>query len=94
MQILDLLWHFGGFALPALVLAPGMVLAGQFLDKKRLPARVLTAQAAIHFVVLLAVLLAGLVLTGRDGRMLTYGALVLASASTQWALGRWRIRPG
>jgi len=33
-----------------------------------------------------AVLLAGLVVWGRDGKMLTYAALVLASASVQWLL--------
>jgi len=38
-----------------------------------------------------AVLLVGLWAGGRDGKMLTYAALVLASASTQWLLVRgWR----
>lgn len=38
-----------------------------------------------------AVLLVGLWVGGRDGKMLTYAALVLASASTQWLLVRgWR----
>lgn len=37
------------------------------------------------------VLLAGLWVWGRDGRMLTYSALVLACASCQWLLQRgWR----
>ncbi|MBW7832288.1 MAG: hypothetical protein H3C29_03655 [Simplicispira suum] len=37
------------------------------------------------------VLLGGLVLLGRDGKMLTYAALVLACASCQWLLQRgWR----
>ncbi|MCB1977873.1 MAG: hypothetical protein KDF25_00520 [Burkholderiaceae bacterium] len=39
----------------------------------------------------IVVLGAGLLLLGRDGKMLTYAALVLASASCQWALLRgWR----
>lgn len=38
-----------------------------------------------------AVLLAGLWVFGRDGKMLTYAALVLASATCQWLLQRgWR----
>ncbi len=38
-----------------------------------------------------AVLLAGLWVFGRDGKMLTYAALVLAGASCQWLLQRgWR----
>jgi hypothetical protein len=37
------------------------------------------------------VLVAGLVLFGRDGKMLSYAALVLTCASCQWALQRgWR----
>ena len=39
----------------------------------------------------LGVLTAGLVLLGRDGKMLTYVLLVLAMASSQWALlGGWK----
>lgn len=37
---------------------------------------------------LCGLLLAGLALTGHDGRMLTYAALVLASATTQVLLSR------
>ena len=37
------------------------------------------------------VLLGGLVLTGRDGKVATYAVLVLAMASSQWLLLRaWR----
>jgi hypothetical protein len=37
------------------------------------------------------VLLAGLWFFGRDGKMLTYAALVVASATVQWVmLGLWR----
>ena len=49
------------------------------------------AQAAINFVVGSAVLVAGLVLLGRDGKMLTYVLLVLAMATSQWCqLGGWK----
>ena len=38
-----------------------------------------------------AVLAAGLVLWGRDGKMLTYAALVVACATCQWVLVRgWK----
>ena len=40
-----------------------------------------------------AVLLAGLVITGRDGRMATYGAMVLACAGALWWAG-FRRRGG
>jgi len=38
-----------------------------------------------------AVLVAGLIVLGRDGKMLTYAALVLGCATCQWVLVRgWR----
>ena len=89
MDLLDLFWHGAGFAAPALVLAPAMVLMGRFFGKKGAPALAWRAQAAINLIVCLGVLAVGLVLTGHDGRMATYAALVLASASTQWVLGVW-----
>ena len=89
MDWVDLLWHVAGFAAPALVLAPAMVLIGQVFGKKSAPTLSWPAQAAINLIVCLGVLAVGLVLTGHDGRMATYAALVLASASTQWVLGVW-----
>ena len=48
-------------------------------------------QIAINFVVGVVVLAAGLVLLGRDGKMLTYVALVIATATSQWwLLGGWK----
>jgi hypothetical protein len=34
----------------------------------------------------MGVLVAGLVLTGNDGKMATYGALILICATLEWAL--------
>jgi len=65
-------------------------LAG-FLGAKQTVAQAWYAQAAINFIVGAAVLLLGLVLLGHDGKMLTYLALVLAVALSQWLqLGVWR----
>jgi len=48
-------------------------------------------QLVINASVGLAVLLAGLLLFGRDGKMLTYAAMAVACASSQWLLRRsWR----
>ena len=44
--------------------------------------------AAIQFAVGTAALLAGLVIFGVDGKMLTYLALVLSCATSQWLLTR------
>jgi predicted MFS family arabinose efflux permease len=88
MDFSDLFWHLAGFMAPALVLAPAMVLVSRVSGPKSVPARTMIAQAAINFGVCLAALLGGLVVTGHDGRMGTYAALVLASAACQAWLQR------
>ena len=90
MDWVDLFWHVAGFAAPALVLAPAMVLIGQVFGKKSAPTLSWPAQAAINLIVCLGVLAVGLVLSGHDGRMATYAALVLASAACQAWLTRRR----
>lgn len=90
MDVLDFFWHLAGFIAPALVMALGMVSLSRFLGRNRPSARSWKAQAAINFVVCLLVLLLGLVLTEHDGRMNTYAALVLASATCQ----AWLTRRG
>lgn len=83
--------HLLNLLAPALALAVLLVLACRLLMRKRAAARGAFAQLAIVFVVGAVVLVAGVVLLGSDGKMLTYAALVLACASTQWVLLRaWR----
>ena len=78
-------------ALMALLLVAFSRLFQQFFGSKKAFAHSLYAQGAINFIVGSGVLLAGLVVLGRDGRMLTYVVLVLAMAATQWCLlGGWR----
>lgn len=85
------LGHLFNFAAPALFLALLLALGGRLLGPKGASALAWYAQAAINSVVGCAVLLAGLWWLGRDGRMLTYAALVLVCASCQWLLQRgWR----
>ena len=86
-----LLDHLFNFAAPALFLALLLALGGRVVGPKGASSLPWYAQAAINSVVGCAVLLAGLWWLGRDGRMLTYAALVLACASSQWLLLRgWR----
>lgn len=88
MGVWDLLWHLAGLAAPAWVLALAVPTVGLFFERKRPSALAWLSRVAINFGVCLAVLAAGLVLTGHDGRMATYAVLVLASATCQWALMR------
>ena len=65
--------------------------AGRFFKKNRPLAGGFIAWSAINFIVCLSVLIIGLILSGRDGKMLTYLAMVIASATVQFVLsGRWR----
>lgn len=91
MSLLAALNHLLNFFAPALALALLLVLASHVFIQKMAKKQDWIASIAINFVVGCAVLGAGLVLLGRDGRMATYAALVLACASCQWLLLRaWR----
>lgn len=91
MGPLDILNHLLNFVAPAAALALLLTLAGGWIGPQGRSAMVAWRRFAILFAVGVAVMAAGLVLWGRDGKMLTYAALVLGCASTQWALSRsWR----
>jgi len=91
MGPLDALYHAVNFMAPAAALAVLLVLGGRLIRSKAALALSWRAQVAINFVAGCAVLVAGLAVLGRDGKMLTYGALVLACA-TSHAVGQrlWR----
>ncbi len=88
MGALALINHAINFLAPALWLALLVPLLARVFMKKRPVAHTLSSQVAINFVVGCGVLIAGLVLFGRDGKMLTYLGLVIMVASTQWWLQR------
>lgn len=91
MGPLDLLNHLLNFAAPAAALALLLVLAGRWLAPRTGRPLAWWVQALVIFGVGVAVLVLGLVLWGRDGRMLTYALLVLACTTCQWVLLRsWR----
>ena len=80
------LWHLLNFALPAVAVAAIAAGAAKALwrrELKRVRWTVLTRDAALAN---LAVLVAGLLLTRHDGRVATWGAMVLACAAALW----WR----
>ena len=91
MGPLDLAYHLLNFIAPALFVA-GLVLLGcHFLLKKIASSTAKWTQFAINSVFGVVVLTGGLVLFGRDGKMATYAALVLAQGTVQWLLVRgWR----
>jgi hypothetical protein len=90
MGAMSLLNHVLNFLAPALWLASGLTLMSRIFMKNQAPAHSPLAQAAILSAAGSGVLLLGLLLLGRDGKMLTYCALVLVCASVQ----AWLLRDG
>jgi len=88
MGLWSLTIHLVNFVLPAVVVGALLAFLTPFFWGKRLLAPVVIAQTAINTVAGVCVLLAGLVVFGNDGKMATYGALVLVMGTTQW----WGLR--
>ena len=91
MSPLDLSIHLLSFVAPALAVALLVALAGRLvLPRSGRPQR-WWLPFALNFVAGVVVLAAGLWWLGRDGKMVTYAALVITVATCQWLSGRaWR----
>lgn len=92
MTALNLINQLLNFVAPAACVALLLVLLARifsgFLRSKRPLAHTLWAQAAIVFIAGVLLLLTGLVLFGRDGKMATYALLAVGAATCQWVLLR------
>ena len=92
MDFLDAFWHVLNLFAPALGVGLIAAAAAKLLWRKELAKASYLRLVLWSFVAGSAVLLAGLVVLGQDGRMLTYGAMVLACASALWWTGFGRSR--
>jgi hypothetical protein len=91
MGFLDAAYHVLNFAAPAAFVAFLVPYLSRFILSKRPASFSIRAQAAINFVACWVVLFTGLWLFGQDGKMATYLAMVLVSATVQWVLMKgWR----
>jgi hypothetical protein len=91
MSAFQLLNHLFNFVLPALAVAVMLALGARLLMKKGAGAPGFWAQVAMNFVAGVVVLMAGLVVTGRDGRIGTYAVMVVVCGTVQWGVMRgWR----
>ena len=95
MTALNLTNQLLNFMAPAAFVALLLVrltrVAPRFFTSKRSVAPSLLAQAAIIFIANVLLLLAGLVLFGRDGKMASYALMTLGAATCQWLLVRgWK----
>lgn len=84
MGFLDLSIHLMNFLAPALAVAVVVALVAPWVMPNRAAALGMAAQAAINFVAGAMALGLGLWFFGRDGKMASYAALVLACACSQW----------
>jgi hypothetical protein len=85
--LLQVLWHVGNLFVPALGLGVVAASLSKLLWRRELQAVRWQRLAGPASAASAAVVLAGLVIFGRDGRMATYGAMVLACAITLWWQG-------
>lgn len=91
MGIPDFFFHLSSFLAPAIAVGLLVALAARLLPPRQAAGGSWWRQAAINAAAGAAVLTAGLWYWGVDGKIATYGALVLAVATTQWLCGRgWR----
>ena len=91
MSLFGLLDHLLNFIAPALVVGLLVAATAPMLMQKARPNHSWLTQSAINTVACGLVLLGGLVIFGRDGKMATYVAMVLACAACQWfAAKAWR----
>lgn len=91
MTTLQLSIHLLNFIAPSVFLALLLPLFSKFISSKKPLALGYYGKFAIIFVVCLLLQLAGLWLFGRDGKLVTYGLMVLAAGACLWSFGRgWK----
>ncbi len=87
MGPIDALWHLLNFFAPALGVGVLTALMAKLLWRSSLKSASLKRLGFWAVAGSALALLAGLVVFGRDGKMLTYGAMVLACALSVWWAG-------
>ena len=87
MGPLDVLWHLLNFVAPALGVAALTTALAKLLWRRQLRAASWRALLRASALAALAAWVAGLVVFGRDGRMASYGLLVLGTALVLWWKG-------
>ena len=84
MDALNLLWHIANFVLPAVGVGALTAALCRLFWRRSLARTSWFTLAWQASAAGLAVLVAGLVVTGHDGRMVTYAGLVVACALVPW----------
>ena len=87
MGPIDALWHLLNFFAPAFGVGLLTALVAKLLWRRSLKSASLKRLSAWAITGSALALLAGLIVFGSDGKMLTYGAMVLACALSVWWAG-------
>ncbi|MEO8311209.1 MAG: hypothetical protein ABI520_08575 [Caldimonas sp.] len=87
MQAADAFWHLTNFFAPAVFLGAFSAALAKAIWRRELSPRRFWRLWAWASVVSALVSVAGLVVFGRDGRMATYAAMVVACALSLWWAG-------
>ena len=91
MVFFDLMNHVLSFMAPAGALALWLAMAAPWLMQKTFSVKRLLGYAAINFIAGVLVLLLGLGLFGRDGKMSSYVTMALVVATCQYVCAKgWR----
>jgi hypothetical protein len=91
LNAIDFLGHLLGFLAPAFAVALLVAAGARLVLPRGSVGPGGWVSSALNFIVGAAVLAAGLWYFGRDGKMATYAAMVVAVGAFQWLLGRgWR----
>lgn len=91
MGPLDLINHLFNFLAPALVVGWLLALLAPLLMRSVRPARSWLAQGALNALAGVTAMGLGLWFFGNDGKMASYGLLVVLVASSQWLAGKgWK----
>ena len=87
MGPIDALWHLLNFFAPAFGVGVLTALVAKLLWRRSLKSASLKRLSVWAITGSALALLAGLIVFGSDGKMLTYGAMVLACALSVWWAG-------
>jgi phosphoglycerol transferase MdoB-like AlkP superfamily enzyme len=87
MGPLDALWHLFNFFVPALGVGALAALGAKLAWRRELAAVSWRRLFLWPFGASAIVLVAGLIVFGRDGKMATYGGVIVASAAALWWAG-------
>jgi ABC-type spermidine/putrescine transport system permease subunit I len=87
MGPLDALWHLGNLFVPALLLGALSAAFSKLIWRRELAGVRWRRLAAAACAVAALATVTGLVVFGRDGKMATYGAMVVGCALTLWWQG-------